>query len=133
MTTGELGKVFKDGDVIIKQGDKGNCMYIIQEGDVEILRESNGKEIKIGNAGEGDFIGEMAIFESEERSATVIAKGEVRVLTVDKKNFLRRVHEDPSIAYRLVKNLTDRIRTLNLVFDNYMDSGTIDQTVRVKR
>ena len=133
MDTGGLGKVYQDGEVIIKQGEEGNCMYIIQEGKVEIIREKDGKEIRISVIGEGDFVGEMAIFESEVRSATVRALGEVRLLTVDKRNFLRRVHEDPSIAYRLVNSLIERIRDLNTQFDKYMDTGSLDQTVRVKR
>jgi CRP/FNR family transcriptional regulator len=113
MTTGALGKDYLDGEIIIRQGEEGDCMYVIQEGQVEVFQEDGGKEIHLAMAGEGEFIGEMAIFEREVRSATVRALGNVRVLTVDKKNFLRRVHQDPSLAYRLVQNLSHRIREMN--------------------
>jgi len=113
MTTGALGKNYLDGEIIIRQGEEGDCMYVIQEGQVEVFQEDGGKEIHLAVAGEGEFIGEMAIFEREVRSATVRALGNVRVLTVDKKNFLRRVHQDPSLAYRLVQNLSHRIREMN--------------------
>jgi CRP/FNR family transcriptional regulator len=113
MTTGALGKDYLDGEIIIRQGEEGDCMYVIQEGQVEVFQEDGGKEIHLAKAGEGEFIGEMAIFEREVRSATVRALGNVRVLTVDKKNFLRRVHQDPSLAYRLVQNLSHRIREMN--------------------
>ena len=56
--------------------------------------------------------GEMAIFDRDVRSATVRALGDARVLTVDKKNFMRRVHEDPSLAFRLVETMSRRIREL---------------------
>ena len=62
--------------------------------------------------GEGELIGEMAIFDREVRMATVRAFGKARVLTVDERNFLRRVHEDPSLAYRLVRTMSQRIREL---------------------
>ncbi len=133
MATGGLGKVYKDGEIIIQQGEKGKSMYVIQEGEVEITREAGGKEIKLAVAKEGDIIGEMAIFDSEERSATVRAIGEVRALTVDKKNFLRRVHEDPSIAYRVVEMMAKRIRHMLADVDVYISQGTFEQTVRFSK
>ncbi|MGB6122025.1 MAG: cyclic nucleotide-binding domain-containing protein, partial [Bacteroidota bacterium] len=62
---------------------------------------------------EGDFFGEMAVFEREKRMATVRAMGTVRVLTVDKKNLLRRFQEDPSLAFRIVETMSHRIRELS--------------------
>jgi CRP/FNR family transcriptional regulator len=113
MASGELGKIYQDGDVIICEGEEGNCMFVIQEGEVEvIIAGENSQEIRLGIRGEGEFFGEMAIFDRDVRSATVRAKGEARVLTVDKKNFMRRVHEDPSLAFRLVETMSSRIREL---------------------
>ena len=132
MTTGELGKVYKDGETIIKQGEKGNCMYVILEGQVEIIREKDAKAMRLAVAGEGDFVGEMAIFESEVRSATVRALGDVRAITVDKENFIRRVNQDPSIAFRLVKLLVQRIREMNKEMDKFIEDQTHSQTIRLK-
>ncbi len=112
MALGELGKTYEDGQIIIHQGDEGNCMYVIQEGQVEIILENEDQEIKLGVRGKGEFIGEMAIFDRDVRSATVRSMGRSRILTVDKKNFMRRVHEDPSLAFRLVEVMSHRIREL---------------------
>ena len=112
MALGELGKTYEDGEIIIQQGDEGNCMYVIQEGQVEVILENEGQEIKVGVRDPGEFIGEMAIFDRDVRSATIRSLGQSRVLTVDKKNFLRRVHEDPSLAFRLVEIMYKRIREL---------------------
>lgn len=112
MTSGDLGRVYTHGENIIRQGDVGDCMYVIQEGQVEVVVEKDGKEIKLGVHGPGQFFGEMAIFDRDVRSATVRAIGSARVLTVDKKNFMRRVHEDPSLAFRLVETMSTRIRNL---------------------
>lgn len=113
MTEGALGRVYQDGEVIIYQGEVGNCMYIVQEGQVEVFVEKEGQEIQLELLGEGEIVGEMAIFENEVRSATVRASGQARLLTVDKRNFLRRVHEDPSLAYRIVQSMSHRIREMN--------------------
>jgi len=113
MTTGALGKIYDDGELLVRQGDPGNCLFVIQEGTVEVVVSQSGHEKLLRTLGPGELIGEMAIFEHEVRSATVRARGRVRALTVDKKNFLRRIHEDPSLAYRLVQTLSGRVRDLS--------------------
>ena len=112
MTVGALGKVYEDGEVIIRQGDVGDCMYVIQDGQVEVILEKEDEEIQLDIHGPGIFFGEMAIFDRDVRSATVRALGDVRVLTVDKKNLMRRIHEDPALAFRMVETMSLRIREL---------------------
>jgi CRP-like cAMP-binding protein len=125
MDKGALGKMYQDGEIIICQGEVGHCMYVIQEGKVEVLIESNGKEVQIAVREQGDFIGEMAIFERDVRSATVRAIGSARVLTIDKKNFLRRISEDPSLAFRMVESMSHRIRELS--YENAQLKGDINR------
>ncbi len=113
MVTGGLGKVYRDGEEIVHQGETGDCMYVIQMGQVEAIQGKEGKEVRLAVLGEGDVFGEMALFERMPRSATVRALGEVRVLTIDKKTFLRQVHEDPSLAFRILQKMSYRIRELD--------------------
>lgn len=110
---GELGKVYRAGEVIVRQGDVGDCMYVIQSGKVEVIREHGGKEIRLAQLGERDFFGEMALFEKDVRSATVCALGDARVLTVDRKIFLRKIQDDPSLAFRIMERMSHRIRDLD--------------------
>ena len=113
METGALGKTFNTGEAIVHQGEVGDCMYVIQKGEVEVIHEVEGKEVPLAVRREGDFFGEMAIFGREVRMATVRARGSVRVLTVDKKNLLRRIQEDPSLAFRILETMSHRIRELS--------------------
>jgi CRP-like cAMP-binding protein len=113
MVTGGLGKVYGDGEEIVRQGEIGDCMYVIQTGQAEAVQGKDGKEVRLAVLGEGDVFGEMALFERMPRSATVRALGDVRVLTIDKKTFLRRVHEDPSLAFRILQKMSFRIRELD--------------------
>lgn len=113
MDTGELGKIYHDAETIIKQGEYGDCLYVIQEGLVEIVGETDQGEVLLDLRGKGEFLGEMAIFERGVRSATVRALGEARVLTIDKKNFLRRVYEDPSLAFHVMQTMSARIKKLS--------------------
>ncbi len=113
MTSSALGRDYRDGEIIVRQGDEGESMYVIQEGSAEVVIERDGKEILLRELGKGQFIGEMGIFGRDVRSATVRAKGPARLLTVDRKTFLRRIHEDPSLAFRVVETMSQRIRELS--------------------
>lgn len=113
MEIGALGKTYHDGEVIVREGEMGDRMFVIQAGRVAVSRRGNGEEIRIAVLEAGDMFGEMALFDRELRSATVRALGEARVLTIDKKGFLRRVHEDPSLAFRILQRMSQRIRDLN--------------------
>jgi CRP-like cAMP-binding protein len=124
MDTGALGKIYQDGEIIVRQGEVGDCMYVIQEGKVEVVIEENGNEVVLAEREEGEFFGEMAIFDRDARSATVRAKGQVRALTVDKKNFLRRIHKDPSLAFRIVETMSHRIRELGDEVARLSDTNT---------
>jgi CRP-like cAMP-binding protein len=112
METGALGRVYQSGEVIIREGDVGNCMYAIQEGQVAVLREQDGQEVLLTVRGPGEFFGEMTIFERQARSATVRALSQVRLLTVDKENLLRRITEDPTLAFHLLQHMSAYIWVL---------------------
>jgi len=112
MKTNALGRLYKDGEAIVNQGAMGNCMYVIQSGKVSVLQLINGEEIKVSERSDGDFFGEMAIFDHNVRSATVRSIGESRVLTVDKKKFLFWIQKDPSMAFQIMQTACDRIREL---------------------
>jgi CRP-like cAMP-binding protein len=108
-----LGKIYRDGEEIVRQNEIGDCMFVIQEGQVEVLSELDDDEFRLGLLGPGEFFGEMAIVEKQARAATVRAVGEARVLTVDKRTFLRRVQEDPTLALNILRTLCQRIRALD--------------------
>ena len=114
LDTGILGRVYQDGEVIVRQGEVGDCMYVIQEGQVEVVVEKAGEEVRLMVLDTGELFGEMAIVEREVRMATVRALGQARILTIDQKNFLRRIHKDPSLAWRIVQTMSRRIRELGI-------------------
>jgi CRP-like cAMP-binding protein len=113
MDEGALGREYADGDVICRQGEQGTQMFVVQAGNAAVFREEGGGEVGVGELGAGDVFGEMAVFDQRPRSATVRAVGNARVLTLDKKAFLRRVHEDPSFAFRICQGMSRHIRNLD--------------------
>lgn len=116
MTTGALGKTYEDGDVILRQGETAKEMFVIQEGEAEVLHEDGGREIRLTVLGARDFFGEVPFFHRVKdpgvARATVRSMGGVRVLTVDKKAIVKRMHEDPSLGYRILETMSRRMREL---------------------
>ena len=119
----ELGRLYRDGETLMRQGDKEDFMLVIQSGQVHVIAERDGGEVLVRTAGEGEILGEMALFEGGRRTATVRAAGEVRALRVDKKTFLQRVHADPSFAIHIVEAMSHRIRELTNELARQMERG----------
>jgi len=113
LAKGELGRQYGAGETIVREDESGDCLYVIQSGEVEVIRERDGAEVQLAVLRESDFFGEGSLFDREKRSATVRALGEVRVLTVDKKTLLRRIQEDPTLAYRIIETMSHRVRDLD--------------------
>lgn len=111
--TDALGKAYMPGDIIVAQGDMGDCMYVIQEGEADVLRDDEGVAVIVDTMKAGDLFGEMAILEHTVRSATVRARSAVRALTIDRRTFLRRIQEDPSLAMSVLDNMCRRVRQLD--------------------
>jgi len=113
MSTGLIGKDYKDGEVIVRQGEAGTCMYMIVSGKAEVLDQEGGKEVCLAILGPRDSFGELAIFDRETRSATVRAVGQVRTIIIDKKSFERSVVESPWLAFRVLEKMSRCIRELD--------------------
>jgi hypothetical protein len=108
-----LGKVYQDGEVVIRQGEVGDKMFVIQEGQVEVVIDQGGQEVRLAVRTAGQSIGELELFEPQPRLATVRALGQARILTVDKKSLVRRIHQDPSLVYHMMQTMSHRVRELS--------------------
>ncbi len=97
MEANQTLKTFKAGDIIMRQGEDGDCAYIIEKGRVEILIEkSNGTIQRVGTRGAGTIIGEMAVVDNEPRIATIKAMEDCALLEITKEDFVRRLkNADP--------------------------------------
>lgn len=104
------------GETVIKQGEAGETMYLVIEGEVSVLKENEadgGDEIELDRIGAGDYFGEMALFEDAVRSATIRTAEKSRFLVLHKQEFTEIVREYPQIALRICKALSGRMRQLH--------------------
>ncbi len=117
------GNKYANGEVIVRQGEIGDCMYIIEAGKVEVVLEKDDRELCVAVLGPGEFFGEMALIDGEARAATVRALAKARVLKVDRREFLAGIHDDASLAFRLIRKLSERTRQLETLLVQAAQKG----------
>jgi cAMP-dependent protein kinase regulator len=93
-------KTFKKGEVIINQGDHGDCLYIVDQGDLECFKSfSSGEEKMVKKYSEGEAFGELALLYNCPRAAKVIAFNDVTLWKLDRETFNVIVKEAAVYAY----------------------------------
>ena len=101
--TGE--EAFAAGDEVIREGEPGFDFFVIADGEAEVRR--NGR--KVSSMGPGEFFGEIALVADVPRTATVIARTELVLLTISDLDFRDLVMDQPSIARNVLRSLGERI------------------------
>ena len=88
---------FSPGEVLIKEGDESDCMYIIARGAAHVVKHSRGQDILLDTLGGGDIVGETALLTGEPRNATVVAVTTVTVGRVNQTDFERIMSGSPGL------------------------------------
>ena len=105
---------YPEDRIVIKQGDIGETVFLILNGQVEVIKElAEGEELFLDKIESGDSFGEMALLENESRSATVRTSKASRFLILHQQEFNETVLEYPRIALKICKVLSSRIRHLH--------------------
>jgi CRP-like cAMP-binding protein len=106
------------GEYIFYQGDPGIGLYVIREGDVRIIRsDEEDNEIELATISKGDFFGELAMVDGEKRSASAVAKTDVRAAVIFKPDLDEFIEKYPkkgiNILFGISKIIATRLRLLN--------------------
>jgi CRP/FNR family cyclic AMP-dependent transcriptional regulator len=107
---------YPKGKIILKEGDTGESMFIIEEGMVEISKtlvmklgredyQDRDKILTKLSAEDHAIFGEVALFEQNKRTATVTALTDCRLLEISKPEFLRLADESPRMGYKITRNI----------------------------
>ena len=116
MKDDELGRVYAEEEVIFKEGEAADCMYVVQSGKVKITKKTASGDLTIATLESGEIFGEMALFDRLPRSATAKAFGDARVLSIDKKKLFSTIDSDPTLAFKILESMSQKIRRLNEEF-----------------
>jgi CRP-like cAMP-binding protein len=126
LDTGELARVaevcreqnFVSGEYIFREGEAGNRLYLIVEGEVRISRQVPGSgEEALAVLKKGALFGEMAVFDRSERSTDAISNGGTKVITISRSDFELLLDFNRDLAHKVlwacVRLLSSRLRQTN--------------------
>lgn len=106
-------RTYPKGAIIVSEGDEGNSLFLIQSGSVKaFLSDENGKEVVLSTQREGEYFGDLALFDDEPRSASVMALEPCKVMIITKTQLRDAIKEDPEIGFTLLHGLAKRVRIL---------------------
>ncbi len=104
---------FPADTVIVRQGEEGNMLFVIADGQVQVVRNGNGNEQVLALRARGDFVGEMAIIDSAPRSASLVTRGDARLLAIDGPTFKGILRERPEVSLAVLRSLSRRLREMS--------------------
>ena len=105
---------FAAGEVVFREGDESNTAYVVRSGHARAIRQhSDGRILTLANFGPGEVFGELAMFDSDRRSATIEAIDQLDLLAILSADMQRLMREHPDIAVKLVVTLGRRLREVN--------------------
>src|SRR5882672_8998391 len=100
---------YASGHVVFTAGDPGDLMYVVKEGEVEVVVNNT----VVDTIGPGGVIGEMALIEAKPRSATVVTKTACQLIALDEKRFIALVQQTPHFSLEIMRMLADRLRKMD--------------------
>ena len=101
---------YADGDFLFHHGETSDCVYVILDGEVEIIgNDHDGKAVLLATSKANTLIGEMAVLSAAGRTASVRAKGAVSALAIPNDRFLELVTGNPQVALHVMKMLTTKL------------------------
>ena len=108
-----VGRVCAAGEILFRDGDPGDTMYVVRSGRIRVFKEIDGREKTLAFLGGGDFFGEMALLNQKPRTATAEVVEETRLLVIDAKMFGAMLMGNAEIAIRLIQRLATRLDQAN--------------------
>ena len=99
---------FRQGSTVVKEGDLGQTLFVIMEGQVRVTRGGR----KLGTMGPGEFFGEIALVDRGPRTATVVAETPLVAIRLFRRSFLKLIEREPKIGEKVLATLAMRLRTV---------------------
>lgn len=97
------------GEVLFRQDQPSDAVYVVLEGEVEIFREHGDEMVLLNRLGDGQLIGEIGVLCDRTRTATVKAATDLKLLRIEKSVFLDFVQNLPQLALAIIRELSARL------------------------
>ncbi|MDQ4095807.1 MAG: ATP-binding cassette domain-containing protein [Actinomycetota bacterium] len=99
---------YPTGETIVRQGDPGDKLYVISEGQADVYVEDGGIEVKVNTLNAGDYLGEYALLTNQPRTATVRANQPTEVFTLSRAAFIALIEQEPELRSKVDSFVNER-------------------------
>ncbi|MGD2067655.1 MAG: GGDEF domain-containing protein [Gemmatimonadota bacterium] len=114
------------GEIVVEIGEPGHSLFLIVEGQVQVLFPGRSRDFELARLGPGDFFGEMAVLNDKPRSATVRAVEGCRVIVLSKEDLHEILLTTPDVAVQLLGELSGRLRATDEHIGDLSERATRD-------
>lgn len=100
---------FDDGDVVFNSGDSADFAYVIMEGMVDVVTETERGPVVTSTLKQNQLIGELGLLNNAPRNATLVAKGSLRAMKITGDMFFRLLRENSEVALDVIRMLSEKL------------------------
>lgn len=111
----------KKGESLIYEGTKGDTLYWLKDGSLEVYKRCNNYRKHIGDIFPGELVGEMSFLDDEARSATIVAKVDCELYEIPGEKLKEIMQKQPPWFQALIKTLLSRLRRADNALAHYKD------------
>ena len=112
---------YPEGSVIFEEGQLGAALYVVLEGEVQIIKRlENGSSRILAVMGPHDFFGEMSLIDKKTRSATAYCRTEVKVLRIPSASLSKFIETNPKFVIKMLNMFVRRLRNANKIIESAM-------------
>ena len=119
--------IFEEGDVIFRQGDEGSSLFIIEEGAVEIGYGEGKGRVVLATLFNGQYFGELSLFDGSPRSATATALKHSELIRLDRADLVDFVNKKPAAALRIIAEMGERLRQTNELMSRRVSRDVVSE------
>lgn len=118
-------RVFKEGEVLFRQGDAADCMYLVRRGALKVFIAKDDSEVTLATLDAGAIVGEMAFFDNKPRSASVKAATATEVTEISRADFNKLLTQIPKWMVTMMQSLSGRLRSTNERLEKLEDASRV--------
>jgi uncharacterized membrane protein len=119
--------VFEEGQAIFQQGDEGSSLFIIEEGAVEIAYGEGIGKVVLATLFNGQYFGELSLFDGSPRSATATALKHSELIRLDRADLVDFVNKNPAAALRIIAEMGERLRQTNELMSRRVSRDVLEE------
>ncbi len=109
---------FGSGEELFRAGEPSDCAYVIMEGAVEVMADTEAGEVVAVTLSKNELFGEMGVLSNAPRSASIRAKGDVKALRITDEAFLKLLRDNPDVALDVLRQLSDKLARSHKQFED---------------